>query len=132
MNKVLSIVCSLVLITGLMIAAISCASNGKPIETEADFTGFITDIQPGQSKDVVGRISVESHADKIVTLYVITIKDNTLLFRQDGDTLQETTFKALENKQWVKIWFSGPVMESWPMQVTAGQVIIVEHASLFE
>ena len=132
MNKVCSIVCSLVLVTALMIAALSCASNGKPIETKADFTGFITDIQPGQNKDIVGRISVESHADKIVTKYVITIKDETLIFRQDGDTLHEITFKALENKQWVKIWFSGPVMESWPMQVTAGQVIIVEYTALTE
>ena len=126
MNKVCSIVCSLVVITCLMITALSCTSSGKPIETEADFTGFITDIQPVQNKDIVGRISVESHADKLVTKYVITIKNETLLFQQDGDTLRETTFKALENKQWVEIWFSGPVMESWPMQVTAGQVVIMD------
>ena len=132
MNKVCSIVCSMVLITGLMIVTLSCAYNGKPIETEADFIGFITAIQPEQNKNVAGRISVESHADKIVTKYVVTIKDETLIFQQDGDILHETTFKALENKQRVKIWFSGPVMESWPMQVTAGQVIIVEYATLFE
>ena len=111
---------------------LSCASNGKPIEREADFTGFITEIHPGQNRDVIGLISVESHADKIVTKYIVTIKDETLIFKQDGDTLHETTFKALENKQWVKIWFSGPIMESWPMQATAGQVIIAEYATLFE
>lgn len=132
MNKVCSIVFSSALIIGLMVIALSCTSNSKPIETEADFIGFITEIQPGQDKDIIGRISVESHADKIVTRYVITIKDETLIFQQDGDNLRKTTFKALENKQWVKIWFSGPVMESWPMQATAQQVIIVEYATLLE
>ena len=121
-----------ILLFGVIIVSIGCASTGKPIETEADFIGFITEIQPGQGKNVIGHISVESHADKIVTKYVVTIKDETLIFRQDGDTLHEITFKALENKQWVKIWFSGPVMESWPMQVTAGQVVIVEYTALTE
>ena len=109
-----------------MVAVGSCASNSKPIETEADFIGFITEIHPSQDKDITGQISVESHADKIVTRYIITIKRETLIFQQDGDNIRKVAFAALETKQWVKIWFSGPVMESWPMQVTAQQVMIIE------
>jgi hypothetical protein len=132
MNKAYNIIFSLVLITSLVIVALSCAPNSKLIETEADFIGFITEIQPGQNKDIIGQISLESHADKVVTKYVVTIKDETLIFQQDGDNLLKTAFKTLENKQWVKIWFSGPVMESWPMQATAQQIVIVEHATLLE
>ena len=114
------------LLIGLMVLSVDCTSATKPIETEADFTGFITEIHPMQEKGISGQISVESHADKIVTKYTITIEDETLIFQQDGDNLRNANFAALETKQWVQIWFSGPVMESWPMQATAKQVVIIE------
>lgn len=107
------------LLLGLMVVSVSCAPAAQPLETEADFTGFITRIQTGQ-------ISVESHADKIVAKYTITITDDTMIFRQDGDSLVSTGFSALANQQWVEVWFSGPVMESWPMQATAKQIVILE------
>ena len=110
----------------MMVVSVDCVSATKPIETEADFTGFITEIHPMQEKGISGQISVESHAEKIVTKYTITIEDETLIFQQDGDNLRNATFAALETKQWVQIWFSGPVMESWPMQATAKQVVIIE------
>ena len=108
----------------LMAVSPGCASTAKPRETEADFIGFITEIHLGGEGHILGKISVESHADKIVSKYIITITDETLIFRQDGDNLRKANFKALENKQWVKIWFTGPVLESFPVQGTAGQVAI--------
>lgn len=120
----------------LLAAIIACltlvpagCSSVKPLETEADFTGFITDIQPGQSKDITGLVSVESHADKIVTKYVITVKKDTAIFRQEDSNLKNADFKELEAKQWVKIWFSGPVLESWPMQATAKQIVITQQTT---
>ena len=112
------------LLIGLIVISTVCAPVVNPIETEAAFIGFITEIKPSVEGDTVGLISAESHADKIVTKYIITIKDETSIFQQDGENLRKVTFKALENKQWVKIWFTGPVMESWPMQGTARQVVI--------
>ena len=117
------------LLIGLAVISASCASPAMPIETEADFNGFITDINQTNGNGTIGQISVESHADKIVTKYIITVKDDTLIFQQDGfqqdGEIRRVTFNELENnKQWVKIWFTGPVMESWPMQATARQVIV--------
>jgi len=112
------------LLIGLMVVSVDCTSATKPIETEADFIGFITEIHPMQERGISGQISVESHADKIVTKYVVTIEDETLILQQDGDNIRNATFAAFETKQWVQIWFSGPVMESWPMQATAKQVVI--------
>jgi len=107
----------------ILLAAIpGCSSSAQPLETEADFTGFITEIHPGDP----ARLSVESHADKIVDKYVVTITGDTDLFRQEGEGFAQVNFDAFENKQWVRIWFSGPVMESFPMQVAAGQVVIIE------
>ncbi len=111
------------LLIALLVVSVGCASTSKPIETEEDFIGFITEIHPSREGDTLGQIFVESHADKIVTKYIITIKNETLIFQQDGDNLRKVTFKALENKQWVKIWFMGPTMESWPIQGTAEQIV---------
>ena len=107
------------LLLGLMLVSTNCAPPTQPITTEADFTGFITGIQPDL-------ISAESHADKLVAKYTITVTNETLIFRQDGNNLPSAAFSALAEKQWVQIWFSGPVMESWPMQANARQIVIME------
>jgi hypothetical protein len=113
------------LLVALMVVSPGCASTAKPMETEADLIGFITGIRPNGEGDILGQINVESHADKIVSKYIITITDETLIFQQDGNDLRRTAFETLENKQWVKIWFTGPVTESFPVQGTAGQVVII-------
>ncbi|MFC1902161.1 DUF3221 domain-containing protein [Chloroflexota bacterium] len=98
----------------------------KPLQTEADFTGFITEIYPVGKEDSLGQILVESHADKLVDKYMVTIKDETLIFKQDGGNRRQVTFEVLETKQRVQIWFSGPIMESFPMQGTARQIVVTE------
>ena len=113
------------LLVALMAVSPGCASTAKPMETEADLVGFITEARPNGEGDILGQINVESHADKIVSKYIITITDETLIFQQDGNDLRRTAFETLGNKQWVKIWFTGPVMESFPVQGTAGQVVII-------
>jgi hypothetical protein len=114
------------LLVALMVVSPGCASTAEPMETEADLIGFITETRPNGEGDILGQINVESHADKIVSKYIITITDETLIFQQDGNDLRRTAFKTLENKQWVKIWFTGPVTESFPVKGTAGQVLIIE------
>ena len=98
----------------------------KPLQTEADFTGFVTEIHPVGKGDTLGQILVESQIDKLVDKYMVTIKDETLIFKQDGEGHRKVTFEALETKQRVQIWFSGPIMESFPMQGTAGQIVVTE------
>ena len=98
----------------------------KPLQAAADFTGFITEIQPIGKKGTLGQILVESHADKLVDKYMVTIKDETLIFKKDGDNRRQVAFEALETEQRVQIWFSGPILESFPMQGTARQVVVTE------
>jgi len=111
------------ILTGLLAIALlpvtACTSSPEPLQTEPDFLGFITEIQPD-------RITVESHADKIVDRYVVTINNETAIFQQEGENLRHVSVAAFETKQWVRIWFSGPVMESWPKQATARQIVINE------
>jgi len=97
-----------------------------PLQTEADFTGWVTEIHPIGDKGTLGQILVESHADKIVDKYMVTIKDETLILQQDGENHHEVDFEALETTQKVQVWFTGPILESFPMQATAKQVMIIE------
>ncbi len=115
------------LLVGLMAVALGCASAPEPLQTEADFTGFITEIQPIGEKGVLGQIHVESHADKLVDKYVVTIKDEALIFKQDGENRSQVAFETLETTQQVQVWFIGPILESFPMQATAQQVVIIEY-----
>jgi len=125
-NRVYIIAFSVALTIGLTLLSTSCGSYPKPIETEPDLIAFITEIHPSQNEGIFGQISVETHADKIVQKYTVTVRSDTLIFRQDGDNLYEKAFTVLEINQWVKIWFSGPVKESWPMQATAKQIVIIK------
>jgi len=107
-----------------LLLMVGCASPAKPLTTESDFNGFITGINVIDNKDIVGSIAAESHADKIVDKYVVTITKDTTIFRLvDGD-YQEISFDDLETQQWLQIWFDGPVAESWPMQAKAMQIVI--------
>ena len=110
----------------LMAVTVDCSSTAKPLETEADFTGFITEIHPIGKGDTLGQILVEAPADNFIDKYMVTIKDETLIFEQDGENRREVAFAVLETKQKMLIWFSGPIMESFPMQGTAQQVVITE------
>jgi len=65
----------------------------KPLQTEADFTGFITEIHPAGKEGTLGQILVESHADKLVDKYIVTVKDETLILKQDGENRHKVAFK---------------------------------------
>jgi beta-N-acetylhexosaminidase len=106
----------------LLAVAVGCSGAAGPPETETDFTGFITEIYPGDP----GQILAEFDNGEWVDKYVVTIKDDTEIFRQVGEDYLEADFGALETGQAVEIWFSGPVKESFPMQVDAAQVVILE------
>lgn len=57
---------------------------------------------------------------------MVVVKEETLIFKQDGENRRKVAFAALETTQRVQIWFSGPILESFPMQGTARQVIVTE------
>jgi len=57
---------------------------------------------------------------------MVTVKDEMLIFEGDGGDRRPATFEALAIGQQVQVWFSGPVKESYPAQVDAGQIVIVK------
>jgi hypothetical protein len=112
------------LLTSLIALSVGCAPTAQPLRSEQDFRGFITEIHANGRAGVAGQVYVESHADKIVTRYVIRVTNETLIFRRDEDDLHEAGFKTLENKQGVEIWWAGPTTGTFPVLGTAAQIVI--------
>jgi hypothetical protein len=108
----------------LTVLSLGCAPTAQPLRREQDFSGFITEIHANGRGGVAGQVFVESHADKIVSRYVIRVTNETLIFRRDGDDLLKASFKTLENKQTVDIWWAGPTTGTFPVLGTAAQIVI--------
>jgi len=115
------------LLAGLVVA-IGCDPVPEVLESEPDFTGFITSISVLGEKDTLAQILVESHADKLVDKYVVSVGGETQVLKQVGEERRRVAFSALGTTQQVQIWFSGPVRGSFPMQGTARQVVITASA----
>ena len=118
------------LLISLLALVVGCAPSGGAVKGEADFTGEVTDVQHIGRGDVLGSVLAE---EKVVTQdgeyldkYVLTVKSDTAIFDERGGDRRSATFEALAVGQRVQVWFSGPVKESYPMQVDAGQIVIVK------
>jgi hypothetical protein len=84
-------------------AATACTSTPEALETDPDFTGFITEVHLIGEKDTPGQIMVESHADKLVDKYVVSIRDETQVYEQQGADLRQVAFSALGTTQQVQM-----------------------------
>jgi hypothetical protein len=111
------------LLAGLITLAVGCAPSRKVLDTEADFTGHVTEI--GQSAILV-EARVVTEDGEYIDKYWVTIEDETLILEQFGEELSEAAFEVLQVGRQVQIWFSGPIAESYPAQATAGQIVILE------
>jgi hypothetical protein len=97
----------------------------------ADIRGKITSISPADAANAGGSVLIEgarekdTNADKAATR--ITAK--TQIFRlQDGRKIARK-FRDLKVGQTVEATFAGPVAESYPVQGTAGEIIILAEAA---
>ena len=120
---------ALALAAGLALVLLSaCTSDGDaaPAADGPDIRGVITSITAG-SGDVTGSVRIEGAIDQD-TAYdkaVVRVEGDTRIFRQAGDAMMEVTFSDLTVGQTVEAWFTGPVAESYPVQVKASQIVIV-------
>ena len=115
----------LTLIAGLVLAVAGC-SPSVPDE-DPGIRGTITTITSAASG---GSILVETpqggqlfEHDKAM----VRISEDTDILRLTGDgTYEQATFDDLAEGQLVDVWFTGAVAESYPVQGTAGTVLIRE------
>jgi len=107
------------------------ARSGEPPpapKTKVDVRGKVTHMrfQPDDS-GVTLRIEGEKYADTSVDKASVSTKENvTKLFRRKPDgTREPITMMAFRNGQTVEATFTGPVAESYPVQATAAEIVIV-------
>ena len=120
---------ALALAVGLALALLgACTNDGDaaPDPNDPNIRGVITSITDG-SGDVIGSVRIEGAIAQDTTYdkAVVRVEVDTLLLREAGSALMEVTFADLTVGQTVAAWFTGPVAESYPVQVKASQIVIV-------
>jgi len=123
-------------LVGLLIGSISlvlgCVSSHPIDSTGADIRGDITSIHQADAengeKGIVGSILIEGviEEDTEFDKASVTITDKTRIFEQKGQDRRPVTFESLKMGQRVQARFTGPVMESYPVQATASEVVILK------
>ncbi|MBN2186069.1 MAG: protease inhibitor I42 family protein [Dehalococcoidia bacterium] len=113
------------MITTLLVAGACSAANTN---AGSDLVGWIDSAQQSQG-ETPGMILVNSPDDKTSDKFMVTVTDQTEIFRQAEGKQQKAVFSSFNAGQKVEIWFSSPVMESYPAQVSAAKIVFTEVAS---
>jgi hypothetical protein len=109
------------LVIALLALACSSATTQELPKMPASISGQITSVNRAGEK--IGSIRVEAQpgdsagSDKAVA----RIGQGTPVFGPGGAAAD---FDALKVGQWVRVWFTGPVAQSYPVQATASAVAI--------
>lgn len=110
---------------------VGCTSAGTPVETSADIRGTITDLfrpEPSVAAgDMVGSLLIEGaiEEDTGYDRAFVSVTEETQIFEQVGQSRRPVDFEALAVGQRVEARFLGPVMESYPVQATAVEIVIL-------
>ena len=97
---------------------------------EFDIRGLVVKITKSPRREagaVVRTIVVDGHApDSQKLKAVVRVTEATKVFAKKKGQLREVGFRALRAGLKVEIKLSGPVRESYPIQATAAEVLILE------
>lgn len=117
---------------GLISLLLGCGPSGATPSTGADIRGTITDIlqADAQSREegMVGSVFIEGviEEDTQFDKASVTITDKTCIFEQKGQERLPVTFESLKIGQRVEARFTGGVLESYPVQATASEIVILK------
>ena len=96
----------------------------------ADIRGKITSINRAnaESDEVIGTLMIEGvkEADTGVDKASVRVTKETRIIDRRGKERGTVAFDDLKTGQKVEARFLGPVMESYPVQATAGEIVIIE------
>ncbi len=126
MNKLLV---SLSIITTLLLLN-ACSSPTEPTHSQVDIIGTITEISlnSGQLEILVEEDATvfgpdKKNGDKIY----LSITNETEIYKKSNSELVKIKSGFLEAGMKVKGWTSGFILESYPPQAGAEQIIVVEN-----
>lgn len=115
-----------VALAGMPVTSCSVQSR-EELNSEPSFVGFVTAIDGSETGDALTRLTVESHADKLVRRHVVSLSKETVVLRREGGALRSVEISALKPKDWVQLWFAGSGNEPYPLEVSARRVVIIDR-----
>ena len=123
--KIIILLGAILIITFLFTMGCSLSNIG----TRADIRGNITNISKNtEDKNIIGSILIEGNLERD-TKYdkaSVTITRQTRIFEYKNKKLIKADFESLKIGQKVQALFAGQVLESYPVQVKAIEVVILE------
>lgn len=110
----------LAVVAGFLVAACSPTSPPSLPESPASIEGRVTEVT--RSGERIGTIRVEERPAEASgsAKASVRIGQRTTIVRGR----EPADFNALRVGQWVRVWFTGPVAESYPVQATGSAVAI--------
>lgn len=117
----------------LIAANLNCAAqnsvaNKQESKTKADITGRIIKKNPasagGENSNFLGSVYVEGSGNYDRANINVTGQTNIYVLR-DGER-QAAKFEDLQVGAEISAGFTGPVLESYPVQATAGEIVILK------
>jgi hypothetical protein len=107
----------------------ACKGPSQKIpDSPVSLAGRVTAVQ--KSGERTGSVNVEARSVHAVgsNRVVVRVTDSTTVIGAPPDH-DKSDFNGLQTGQWVRVWFVGPVRQSYPMQANAGTIVIDSTAS---
>jgi len=117
----------------VLLAGLTLIAAGRPAPAQMekmDVKGKVTKFNPANEAQkaqgllavilVEGKKTPTTENDKAS----VKVTDKTKIWKQVGDKKQPATVADLKQGAEVSVRFTGPVLESYPVQATAGELII--------
>jgi len=119
------------LLIGLMTLLLGCGpfgAGGGGVDIRGNITSIHRADTQSQEKGIMGSILIEGaiEEDTGFEKASVTITEETRIFEGEGQERRTVTFEALQVGQRVEARFTGPVMESYPVQATAREIVILK------
>jgi hypothetical protein len=117
---------ALALAAGLALFIVATGCTPRVPDEDPSIRGTIVSVLPAEE---LGSIAVEAPEPPVFEYdrASIAITDKTTLLRETGDgDIEKISFGEFRLEQRVDVWFTGPVAESYPVQATAGTVLVRE------
>jgi len=117
---------ALAVLAALALATVGCTGGPRPPDTDPSIRGTITTLTTTEDR---ASALVESAGEPLYDYdkASVGITSDTKLLRETGEGTYETIALAdLAIGQEVDVWFEGAVAESYPVQATAGTLVVLK------
>jgi hypothetical protein len=128
----------------LFLVGAGCGSGGDnnvppdKVGDGIDIRGYVTSTwgisADPRPSEVMGSILIEGELEEDTSFdrASVTVTEDTRIYIQRGGERMDAAFSDLQVGQYVEASFTGPVAESYPVQTTAGEIVVLGSTSIGE